>query len=59
MLNNLSKRFGPDFVQKWIYKIHQQDSKDYAINIGADISYEHRHYPGAGAINKHGNEVDR
>jgi hypothetical protein len=42
MLNNLSKRFGPDFVHKWIYKIHQQDSKNHAINIGADISYEYR-----------------
>ena len=46
-------------AHNWIYKIHKQDSKNHAINIGADISYEYSHYAAGGAINEHGYKVNR
>ncbi len=33
ILNNLSKRFGPDFVNYWINKVHKQDRKNHTVNI--------------------------
>jgi hypothetical protein len=59
MLHNLSQSFGSYFVTKWIDKIHKQNSKNHTINIGTDIPYQYGHDTGSGAVNKHGNKIDR
>ena len=59
ILDHLSKRFGPDFVQKRVDQIDDQNGIEHPVGIDADVADQHGHDAPAGPVNQHGNEVDR